>query len=517
MLDNAPTWETLTTVRPVEADLGETSVAKEVVVIFDANSDVADSAAHEPTEVAPDMLDNAPTWETLTTVRPVEADLGETSVAKEVVVIFDANSDVAEPEVQEPEVNEPKFVFNPLEGLSRDKFPKGTDLTADARLYAGAFVETLTSGQVIKYEKGREGTRVVKEVIKDSKGNPTSLRIGYSDTGNVPKSGKWGDVVMTLKELEDRIADGDTDYRIEPQSPEMGVPSEATKVDPIDASSEVLAALELPRSFSEMRPEGYATKVMKAEFGGVEVDLRQSSMLEHEDGVAYNPNTGTIVVCDGLGGVGKEGDVRSYFAFALAHATAELTDISMLSNPDVVASVVERAKIILATQLGIIVEKQAGRITTSRKEAFASTIAAIQNIEGTKKWRVATIGDSSVVLLGADGKIRRGFGEAFQQLAAGDVGSDGTANDAPMSSVVGISKDTLAGIVRYEQSISGRRFGAEFTEVELQPGERLVVASDAYIQKTAPHILERDASEAADAWKARAPRYSDDTTLAIVG
>ena len=462
-------------------------------------------------------------WERLATPEQkdlIATDLGSTMLGgTDVVVIGDADSEVAEPEVHEPE-----FEFNPTEGLSLDKFPDGSGLTTKEQLYARAFVDALATGKATTYIKGTEGERVVDRVIRDDDGNVTHLVVSRME--GTEKAGKKKQTIpVPVAELEESIARASdkTRFVIEPRisrvkhrSP-VGIPSEATIIDPIDASSDVLTSVELPRSFSEMRPEGNTAKVMKTNIGGVEVDLRQSSMHEHQDGVAYNPNTGTVVVCDGLGGVGREGDVKDHFAFALAHATAEVTDISTLSNPDVIASVVERAKIILVTQLGITVEKRTGGITSSRKEAFASTIAAIQNIEGTKKWRVATIGDSSVVLLGADGKIRRGFGEAFQQLAAGKVGSDGTAEDAPLSSVVGISKDTLAGIVRYESTVSGRRFGAEFTEVELLPGEKLVVASDAYIQKTAQYVLERDALETADTWKARAPRYSDDTTIAIVG
>jgi len=89
--------------------------------------------------------------------------------------------------------------------------------------------------------------------------------------------------------------------------------------------------------------------------------------------------------------------------------------------------------------------------------------------------------------------------------------------DGPMGSVVGISHETLTGTVRYERVRAGERLGAEFTEVELQDGEKLVLASDAYIQKSPPSTLEGDVKESAEAWKARKPTYSDDTTLAIVG
>jgi len=273
--------------------------------------------------------------------------------------------------------------------------------------------------------------------------------------------------------------------------------------------------IEMPRSFTEMRPESGAAKVMIADDKDLKVELRQSSKQDHQDGVAYNPRNRAVVVCDGLGGIGQDSDAKNNFGFALAHATAELDDISTLSSPEVVASIVERAKTLLS-ELGITVERPTSRVAFSTN-ALASTIAAIQNIEGTKKWRVATIGDSSVVLLGADGSIRRGFGEAFQLIAAGKVDSRGMVEDGPMGSFVGISHETLTGTVSYERVRAGERLGAEFTEVELQDGEKLVLASDAYIQKSPPSTLEGDVKESAEAWKARKPTYSDDTTLAIVG
>lgn len=272
---------------------------------------------------------------------------------------------------------------------------------------------------------------------------------------------------------------------------------------------------ELPRSFAEMRPEPKTAKIMIDERAGIE--LRQSSTDHHQDGIAFNPDTNTTVVTDGLGGIGPDGEAKNHFGFALAHATSELTDISTLADPVVVESVVARAKDILQDELGIIVDGVRGRIKQKMFDGpMAATVAAVQRIEDTDTWRVITFGDSSVVALDKDGKITRGFGEAYQQISAGNVGADGTAADAPMSSVVGISYDDYRGTVRYGGEASRSKFGAEFTEVTLAEGEKLVIVSDAYVQKTPPSQLEHDAAEPAENWKVRAPRYGDDTTMAIV-
>lgn len=73
--------------------------------------------------------------------------LGSTMLGgTDVVVIWSADAEVAE-----PEAHEPKFEFNPLEGLSRDAF----GLTADQRLYARTFVETLATGLANTYKKAQ--------------------------------------------------------------------------------------------------------------------------------------------------------------------------------------------------------------------------------------------------------------------------------------------------------------------------------------------------------------------------
>ncbi len=276
---------------------------------------------------------------------------------------------------------------------------------------------------------------------------------------------------------------------------------------------DVLDLSEMPRSFLGMKPEGGVAKVMIDTDNRVE--LRQSSTKDHQDGVAFNPNNGTVVVCDGLGGVGSASEAKNYFAYGLAHATAEMEDISTLVDPEVVAKVLERTRTILESS-GIKYEQSSSRISFGKNDAMASTIAAVQRIPDTNRWRVVTIGDSSVVRIGKDGKIVEGFGEAFQLIKAGMVDSKGMASDPPMSSVVAVGKDTFIPRVAYGSSRSGLYMGSEFTEVMLGEGEKLVLASDAYIQKSPPSTLEHDVEESADSWHRRAPNYSDDTTLAIV-
>lgn len=276
--------------------------------------------------------------------------------------------------------------------------------------------------------------------------------------------------------------------------------------DTVDVTRET----HLP-TFDALRPEANVAKTYSDKEGAI--DLRLSSTEHHQDGLAYNPDSDTVVVCDGLGGIGMPGEVKDFFAFALSHATAELDDILTLADEGVVERLVERAKEILNC-MGIEIRPSGSRLVRNNMGAgfeWASTIAAVQRVGDSSTWRIATLGDSSVAILGVDGKVRAGFGEAFQQIRAGNVSSDGTAVDATMGSLVGIEK-SLEGGVRYQKN----DFGAEFTELELAEGERLVVVSDAYVQKSNLKVLERDASLTAEDWGAAKPTYADDTTMAIV-
>jgi hypothetical protein len=128
------------------------------------------------------------------------------------------------------------------------------------------------------------------------------------------------------------------------------------------------------------------------------------------------------------------------------------------------------------------------------------------------RWRYAALGDSSVVVLNSRGQIRDGFGEAFQLLRAGRITRDGAAEDAPLQSFVGMAKNTLEGYVDY----GTEGYGAAFGEIQLNEGERIAIVSDAYVQKTPPSTLEADATKTATQWAAEAPRYGDDTTMALV-
>lgn len=268
---------------------------------------------------------------------------------------------------------------------------------------------------------------------------------------------------------------------------------------------DITAERHIP-TFNALRPEHDTVKTYSDKDGLI--DLRLSSNIGHQDGLAYNPDSDTVVVCDGMGGPGEGGDVKDFFGFALSHATAELDDISTLADPNVVKTVVERAKSILG-ELGIPIEARS-RIRSHPIE-WGSTIAAVQRVPDSpdNRWRVATIGDSSVVILDASGKIKRGFGETFQTLGGGSWrNTDGDA----LGSYVGMAKGTLDGYV----SFGSGRGHAEFTEVNLDKGEKLVVVSDAYVQKTDFAVLESDAALTPEQWKAKKPKYEDDTTMAIV-
>ncbi len=144
------------------------------------------------------------------------ADLGSTVLdGTDVVVIWEADSEVAE-----PEVHEPGFEFNPTDGLSLDTFTEGSGLT-----YARAFVETLATGKAKVYKKGTEGERVVEGVIRDDDGNATHLvvsrMVGREVTGKKKETS-----TLPVTELEESIARASDKigFVIEPQSPEMAIP-----------------------------------------------------------------------------------------------------------------------------------------------------------------------------------------------------------------------------------------------------------------------------------------------------
>ncbi|MCA9308850.1 hypothetical protein KC973_00580 [Candidatus Saccharibacteria bacterium] len=367
----------------------------------------------------------------------------------------------------------------------------------------GTLVERSTS------ESGAIVDEVAPEVGAEAVFAATSELVGLADeqTGASDRASRVRSTVGTGKQnstRNDEIPAGPSRI-ISTVGRQVGDTGRAPK-DTVDVTSET----HLP-TFSTLRPEANVAKTYCDKEGAI--DLRLSSTEHHQDGLAYNPDTDTVVVCDGLGGVGASGEVKDFFAFALSHATAELDDISTLADERVVGRLVERAKEIL-NSMGIEIRPSGSRLVRNNVGAgfeWASTIAAVQRVGDSSTWRIATLGDSSVAILGVDGKVRAGFGEAFQQIRAGNVSSDGTAVEATMGSLVGIEK-SLEGGVRYQKN----DFGAEFTEVELAEGERLVVVSDAYVQKSNLKVLERDASLTAEDWGAARPTYADDTTMAIV-
>ena len=270
---------------------------------------------------------------------------------------------------------------------------------------------------------------------------------------------------------------------------------------------------ELP-TFTELRPEPNKVKIYKAG----NVDLRLSSTSSHQDGIAHNPDKKTVALSDGMGGVGRPGDVKNNFAFALSHAVAELDDVLTLQDPEVVKGVVARSRSLLG-DMGIDVEAppttMKGGVGAGKVAAWAATLAAVQEKPGAiGSYRMAIFGDNSVVKLGEDGRIKEGYGEAFQLITRGEVNPDGSAKEQALGSFVGISKDSAEGEGIAQYGNDGLK--AVFGEATLEPGESLVIVSDAYMQKTGPHILEADAALTAEAWAAKAPVYGDDTTMGII-
>jgi hypothetical protein len=279
---------------------------------------------------------------------------------------------------------------------------------------------------------------------------------------------------------------------------------------------------EVYPSFEAMLPEAGATKILQVK----DAELRQASTEHHQDGVAVNTTTETFVTCDGMGGVGYGSEAKDNFAFALAQAVAELPDIHALqAGREGAKIVVDRAKEILHG-MGIRYEDDLAlakgsdmtiNVGANKDLSFGSTVAAAQRIEGTNDWRIATIGDSNVLVVDSKGSVKSGFGEAYRLISRGQVTSDGSAEDPPMGSYIGIGKEGREPFAKY----GSRGMHAEFATVTgLERGDRIVVVSDAYLQKSPPEVLVRDIQKTAEEWKASASEkggmYGDDATMIII-
>jgi len=269
-------------------------------------------------------------------------------------------------------------------------------------------------------------------------------------------------------------------------------------------------------TFTALRPDKDTVQIYSHE----NVDIRLASNAG-EDGVAYNPETEALVVCDGMGGVGPKGDIKHYFAFALAHATAELENIAEVLSPEGAERVVERAKAIMEQQLHIPVEHIASGLKSSMGEAsqqlaWGATLVAIQKRPDTRNsYRVVTIGDSSVTEVDEHGRVNDGrhFGEAAQ----GDIDEKGLAEDGALGTFIGMSNDhPLKGHV---QKMGGKvRRWAVSTLVSLAPDRSLVATTDFYFQKTTPEVFEEHVQMTPEAWKKAMEGMSrpDDATMAIM-
>jgi hypothetical protein len=282
---------------------------------------------------------------------------------------------------------------------------------------------------------------------------------------------------------------------------------------PAPAELDAIPGSELP-TFTKMLPEANSAKTYRSR----NVELRQSSTRDHQDGIAHNPRTETIAISDGMGGVGQPGNTKDYLGFALAHAAAEVEDILALQDADSVNAMVERSKELLA-HMGIAPEDDvesalfSGGWGAGRHIEWGATLAVVQKVPDTEDmWRMAVFGDSSVAKLDESGKIQEGFGECFQLIERGQAKADGRAEEEVLGSYIGIAKKTLGGFVQY----GAGGLHATFATVRLKPGQKLVVTSDAYVQKTPPITLEADAKLTNEEWAAKAPQYDDDTSLAVI-
>ena len=275
-------------------------------------------------------------------------------------------------------------------------------------------------------------------------------------------------------------------------------------------------AYERMPTYDAMRPKPYSLKTFTSDDGKVE--LRQHSTAHHQDGVAYSPETGTIAVCDGMGGIGFPGKAKDNFAFALAHAAAELDNIHDLKDESNAATLLQRARAILenmkfpdGSRLDLATELS--RAVPFSGIVLGSTLAAVQQIDDTNAWRVVTFGDSSVTVLDDKGRIREQFGELQQARKTKGLLSDGMVADSPLTSRLGFTKG-IDPSVRYSRKDS--TYHAVFAEVTLSPGERIVVTSDAYLQKSREEVFLREVGATNAEWAALAPLHGDDTTMAIV-
>jgi len=142
---------------------------------------------------------------------------------------------------------------------------------------------------------------------------------------------------------------------------------------------------------------------------------------------------------------------------------------------------------------------------TPKSEARA-TIAAVQHVEGNR-WGAATFGDSSILVISAGNEIEMGYGESYGDWKRAGKPLYKALGDDKMDTSVGLSRPGL------EPQLYSGRFGPTFGEFEVGEGDRIVVASDAYLQKSTVAVLMSELRQPAEEWSAR---HSDDTTLAII-
>lgn len=276
-----------------------------------------------------------------------------------------------------------------------------------------------------------------------------------------------------------------------------------------DTSEIVRIAQTLP-TIDVMRPEPNARKV----FADKGVDIRQFSFGEHQDGVAYNPDTKIGVVCDGMGGTGSGGTngetIKNNLGWALAHSVAAVGDLKKLSDITELSGAIAAVPELMESR-GVDMSISTSTIRSKMHKGLeaGSTIAAVQQVE-KNTWQALTYGDSSVLVIGADNQVKHGFGESYQAWTRTGKSFSTVVEDGPMSSSVGLTQGTLQPAIED----SGRNgFRAEFGEFTVEAGDRVVVASDAYVQKSTMDQLIAEINMPAESWN---ERHTDDTTLVII-
>ncbi len=342
----------------------------------------------------------------------------------------------------------------------------------------------------------------MSEIPKDSAG-AGRLRLGKVPPREPEPAMSRRTPIMSRRPA--RSVDGEPEAAVESSIGRRAKGTLALKVTEVARESVAEQARNLP-TFEDMKPVSNELK----KFAVAGIDIRQYSTKDHQDGVAFNPNTRTVVVSDGMGGIGPGSELKNFFGWGVAHAVAAKGDLASLSEPAGLKAVLSEVAPLL-DQAGVdTTVRESGLVGSMwRGLSVGATIAAVEQVE-SQTWRALTYGDSSVLVVTQEGEIKAGYGEAYQLWQRDGSQMGKLADDAPLSSCVGLKEGTLEPEV-IDNGRDGLR--AQFEDFTVEPGDRIVVASDAYVQKSTMEQLIRDVNMPPESWAAR---YSDDTTLAII-